>query len=109
MEYTGIENTENTDDTLPRPLCGIPKSYLRAIKEALDLLPDVFDGWWCPDCQSEVDATFTEHCSSCGLPLLDCQPSNETAKKKEDALSMVNTLEKEASNVSGLLVDFRFY
>ena len=26
-------------------------------------------GWYCMSCDSEVDATYTEHCASCGTPL----------------------------------------
>ena len=72
------------------------KERLKKIKEALELLPDEQDGWWCPQCQSEVDATFHEDCHTCGFYIGDCQPDQGTTKKKKEALEQLEELQKES-------------
>lgn len=67
---------------------------MKKIREALELLPDNFEGWWCPECKSEVDATYYEQCNTCGFPLSDCQPSDNTAKVKEEALAELAQIEE---------------
>ena len=61
-------------------------SDLEKVKEALELLPDEMEGYYCPECKSEVDATYYENCATCGFYIGDCQPSNKTARFKKEAI-----------------------
>lgn len=58
--------------------------------EALKVIvpPVGMDGWWCPSCKSEVDATYHEHCANCGTFIGDKQPSTEWAIKARAALAL---------------------
>ena len=50
-------------------------------------------GWYCMSCDSEADATYTEHCASCGTPLDGSTLTGdlvEAAREELDALSYNN-------------------
>jgi hypothetical protein len=51
------------------------------------LPPEGMEGWWCPSCKSEVDATYHEHCATCGTYIGDKQPSTDWIKKARATLS----------------------
>lgn len=61
--------------------------------EALEVLlpPEKVDGYWCPTCRSEVDATFYENCANCGTFVGDKPEESEAAKKARQALAEVKS------------------
>lgn len=67
------------------------QSRLDAVSGALReiLPPEGMEGWWCPSCKSEVDATFHEHCATCGTFIGDKQPGTDWVTKARAALASI--------------------
>jgi len=48
-----------------------------------------YTGWYCMSCDSEVDATYTEHCTSCGTPLDATNLTGDLVEAAKDELKFL--------------------
>ena len=95
-EPNGDINRIMSEATKEREELNLPTCYANLV-ELVNRCEKIhsYTGWYCMSCDSEVDATYTEHCASCGTPLDGTNLTGNLVESAKDELKLLLHNEKD--------------